>query len=96
MSPGASMATMHPMDTQRVSWILLSGVSVPAVVTEQKDGTFQASAADCDATADGDSPNDALRELAKELDRRVERALVESRRVSARLETARQTAAFGL
>lgn len=74
---------MHPMDTQRVSWIHLSGVSVPAVVTEQKDGTYIATSPDWRTAASAASPTEALRELAQELDRRVERALEESRRVVA-------------
>lgn len=69
--------------TPQVSWVLLAGVSVPAVVTQRPDGTFIATSPDWRVAAQGDTATGALRELGLELDRRVERALEESRRMAA-------------
>lgn len=72
----------------RVEWILLSGLSVPVVVREQKDGSYVATPLNWHVEAQGASPTEALRELSRELDRRVERAVEEERRASRDLDVA--------
>jgi predicted RNase H-like HicB family nuclease len=76
------MGNSSPMDTQHVAYIILAGHSTPAVLTENKDGTWIATSPDWTVAAEGKDPNTALAELSREIDRRIEKAIAASRRPS--------------